>query len=122
MAERRSIAELTASRPPTPTPPSRTPDDRLIPLANNHQISLANFTTWVVNVPRQYDIADLLDPALWRQVELAIRDRAGRPKEGDLVRCIAADGSFDAFLAIRSVNRGYDLVYSHGRLPEQDAP
>jgi hypothetical protein len=90
----------------------------LVPLPNSYQIPLATFATWSVSIPSQYAYTDLLDPALWRNVEIALQARAGRPKPGDLVRCIAEDGSFDAFLVIRDVNRGYRLVYSHGRLPE----
>jgi hypothetical protein len=103
-------------------PPSRTADGKVIPLPNSHQIPLATFATWSVNIPRQYSIDDLLDLALWRTVEIALQARTGRPKPGDLIRCIAEDGSYDAFLVIQEVNRGYRLIYSHGRLPEASTP
>jgi hypothetical protein len=92
----------------------------LIPLGHNHQISIASFATWVVNVPSRYSVHDLHDPALWRNVELALQARSGRPKPGDLLRAIADDGAFDVFFVIKAVNRGYSLVYSHGRLPESE--
>ena len=111
----------TADLAPPPRP-SRTDDGRLVPLSQNHQIAASTFHTWVVTVPRQYTIADLAEPALWRQVEVGVRERAGRPKPGDLIRCTAEDGSYDAFYVIREVNRGYRLIYSHGRLPAQGQP
>jgi hypothetical protein len=98
-------------------PPSRTPDGKLVPLPTR-QLAVATYQTWVVKVPSHYAIADLLDPALWRSIEIDLQARAGRPQPGDFVRCIADDGSFDAVFTIEAVERGYTLRYHHGRLPE----
>jgi hypothetical protein len=103
--------------PETTPRATRTKDGLLIPLPVR-QIAAANFQTWVVSIPRQYTLDDLLDPSLWRQVELAHQARTGRPSPGDLVRAIAEDGTFDAFFVIQAVERGYRLQYSHGRLPD----
>jgi hypothetical protein len=107
-------AEWNAARQPA----SRREDGRVVPLSQNHPLAVATYQTWTANIPSQYSIDDLLDPALWRNVEIALQARTGRPKPGDLVRCTAADGSYDAWFVIRAVERGYQLVYSHGRLPE----
>jgi hypothetical protein len=106
-----STPDLTASPPATPQA-----------LSSNHPIAMATYQTWVATIPRGYAIVDLYDPATWRHVELALRARTGRPSPGDLIRCIASDGAFDAFFVIQEVSRGYRLVYSHGRLPEAGAP
>jgi hypothetical protein len=112
------LQDWRESFPMPDRPTSRTADGKLIPLPNSHQIALASFTTWAVTIPNHYTINDLYDPALWRQVELALQARAGRPKPGDLIRAIAADGSFDAVFSIEVVNRGYHLRFHHGRQPE----
>jgi hypothetical protein len=112
----RGIAEIAASEPPAPS--SRTDDGRLVPLSHNHPVAIATFQTWVARIPSGYAIDDLYDPAMWRQVELAHQARAGRPKPGDLIRCIAEDDAFDAFFVLSEAARGYRLTFSHGRLPE----
>jgi hypothetical protein len=118
----RSIAELIASRPPTPPPPTRGSDDRLIPLtAGSLRPAEAVYQTWHAVVPPQYVLEDACEPDFWRTVHLHIVGNR-RPAIGDFVRLVSASGAFDVVCTIEAVDRGYTLRFHHGRLPEQDAP
>jgi hypothetical protein len=105
-------------------PPSRTADGKLLPFPNVNMLTAPNFQTWSVRIPRTYSFEDIFRVEVWRNVELAHQARASRPVPSDIVRATAENGEYDVFLIVENVIRGsgYELVYSHGRLPEAGTP
>jgi hypothetical protein len=97
--------------------PARTSDGAVIPLSKDTQLQQAEiaYGTWFVKVPHQYAIEDVMEPAFWRHIELHVRHRQVRPKQGDLIRIVRADDAFDALFRIDEVNAGYRLSFYAGQ-------
>jgi hypothetical protein len=61
---------------------------------------------------------DLFVTSTWSEVEKRMRTRKGKcPVANDLLRVIAADGSYDVTTTIVRVSDGYTLEFRHGRTP-----
>jgi hypothetical protein len=101
----------------------RTSDGRLIPLSKDCQLKPAEsaFRIWYIELPGRYSLNDALEPALWRSVELFLRERGEKhcPRASDLIRITAADG--DAIFKIEAVDRGYRLSLYCGQMATQEA-
>jgi hypothetical protein len=108
---------------------TRTKTGALIPLHQTIPIKdIGNaFTIWCMELPTQYVIADILQPGLWRHIEILLRQRGPRrPKPNDLLRIIRNDTgydtseNFDAIFRIDQVQEGvgYFLTFYAGLLPQ----
>ena len=114
-----TLQDWHESFPMPDRPNSRTGDGKLIPLSKDCQLKPAEaaFRIWRVDLPGRYSLNDALEPALWRSVELFLRERGEKhcPRANDLIRITAADG--DAILKVATVDRGYHLSLYCGQMP-----
>ena len=74
--------------------------------------------TWEVRVPCSYE--RLFRPDVWVDIEALMKGRGGgrKPKPGDLLRCIHAEGSFDVTCIVHAVSSGYVLKFYCGIVPD----
>jgi hypothetical protein len=73
---------------------------------------------WQVRLPAGVGLADVFRADTWANIEKLMRQRGPkRPAKDDLIRAIAADGSFDMTCTVIAVSDGYALEYRHGRRP-----
>jgi hypothetical protein len=72
---------------------------------------------WQTKLPAGIPFAEIFEPATWTEVVKLMKTRGKRPARDDLLRVIAADGSYDVTCTIVGINDGYALEFRHGRRP-----
>ena len=91
------------------------PDDKpkqLISTAlTNADLAPQRYNTFFVDIPDDVEYDHIFAPAFWAH------HVGGRVKINDLIRCVHVRGTFDIFVAVRSVSAGGMQVEFHSGLP-----